>query len=152
MLLYLLQVQIAPVTPVPPVWSSSSGCGRAGSGGSCSELARGGSGVPTPGPSELGVPCPVPQPNPAVPCLGRVSLARHPAWTSQELRGAFPEFYLHGGSGGSCRRRFIFTVGVCGTTWAQFSLTSPRASGPEMASPRGAGTGEKGHGKKLSPL
>lgn len=82
-------------------------------------------------PGSFGAQCPlpVPQPNPAVPSLGRASLARHPAWTSQELRGAFPGVYLHGGSGGSCRRRFIFTVGVCGATWAQF-LSHPSGHRP----------------------
>lgn len=127
-------MQITPVTPRPPSLNQQLvAAGKAGSGGSGSAL---GSGDPW-GPARVvrgavGT-LPVPQHDPAVPCpaaLGRSSsLPRHPAWTSQELRGGFPEVYLHGGCGGSGRRRFIFTVGVCGATWAQF-LSHPSGHRP----------------------
>lgn len=50
---------------------------------------------------------------------------RHHPCVFQALRGDFPEVYLHGRCGGSGRRRFIFTVGVCGGDLGSASLALP---------------------------
>lgn len=90
---------------------------------------------------------------------GSSSLPRHPPCVFQALRGDFPGVYLHGRCGGSSRRRFIFTVGVCGgdlgpASFALFPPTPPPlwATNSEMHSPRArAGAGPSGSPAPASP-
>lgn len=128
-----MQAQVAPVTPQSPQFEeAAAACGEG-----WVRLPRLAVQVPR-------VPCgaqgPLHVPSTALPRWAAALPPPDPAWTPQELRGALPELFSRGGFA-SGRRRFIFTVGFCGATWARF-LSQPlgeRVPGPSSAGVRAPG-------------